>query len=686
MKRVSSVVAWIIFSVGIPTVLILGEITPQVNLIGLKSNLLVGNWESFALYFASALLWSTWIYGLLAFVHDLWRLRHFTFGSKHSFGFRRWTAMCAAAVWSLLLANHATATATAKIANSNDVARDDSELVKPQAEIDSFDNSTSTPLGLSTSTVLVTGMLQYIQSRRKNTLRKSAPHSQPQALSQKSQSTLKELQLASITTNCDDIRSAMNALIENELSPILASWRPNSTPRAVIQRSKFKVVAPSLCCVPLGLLQGEIILLTLSRGEVISINPDEDGRSRSVLAHLTNSIILETLGSDTNVVAFGFSDAELISAKHLSIVDSAENLVGQIQPNGLFRSTIVCSADPIPMRLVNYLRELDCCVVTASIDIDADLALMRTQLGWLVQPTQQVVSLYGISGEERSAVSKLVSEVSLPTTVPVVVEQLTPSTDWKVIVRLLGPVEVMTRDGKPIRFEKSKSVELLAWLTTHRTRQSRSAARTALWEVNVQDASFTNVVSDVRRSLGRVLQLEESQEWLVRTLTDVLPLHESVTTDSELLNASIHRALSLDADSALAELRDALEYVRDLPFSGTNYLWSDSEGITTQLTLSVMTAAVLASQLYLERGDTEGVFWATGRGLKVLPGHEELLALRMRAHALKGDLAAVRAEWSSHQRAMARDVWSGGSTSPKLDDLCRALLQSTRQNAYSVSE
>ncbi|MEK7292527.1 MAG: bacterial transcriptional activator domain-containing protein, partial [Actinomycetota bacterium] len=211
-------------------------------------------------------------------------------------------------------------------------------------------------------------------------------------------------------------------------------------------------------------------------------------------------------------------------------------------------------------------------------------------------------------------------------------------------------------------------------------------ARTALWEVNVQDATFTNVVSDVRRSLAKVVKLDEDEEWLGRTLTDLLPLHLSVTTDGELLEATIQRALTLDGDAALAELRTALEYVRDLPFSGTNYLWPDSEGITTQLTLSVMTSAVMASELYLERGDTEGVFWATGRGLKVLPGHEELLALRMRAHALKGDLAAVRAEWTSHQRSLARDVWSGGATSPKLDELCRALLQTPRQNVYSVSE
>jgi len=684
MKRLGAVVAWVLFSIGIPSALIVEEFTPLVSLDRLRSNLFDGNWEICFLYFASTLLWSIWSYGLLAFAHDLWRLKSLTIGPKYSFGFRQWTAMCAATVWSLLFTNHASASTT--IVNSEDVTLDDSKQVASGVPFNSFNLSSSTPLALSTSTVFVTGILQFIQSRRKKVLRDSAPHSEIRALSQRSQSTLKELQFAAEAINCDDIRKAMHTLIESERSPILASWRPNSTPRAVIQRSKSKIVAPPLCCVPLGLLQGEVILLTLSRGEVISVNPDEDGRSRSVLAHLANSIILETLGSGINVIIYGFAVAELVDAQHLSVASSVENLVEQVHSDGSLHPTIVCSAAPLAMTSVNQLRELGCCVVAVSTDVDEDVALVHTHHGWTVRPTQQLVSLYGISVEERIAVTRLVGEVSLPATVPASVEHFTSPTDWKVIVRMLGPVEVMTRDGKSIRFEKSKSVELLAWLTTHRSRPSRGAARTALWEVNVQDASFTNVVSDVRRSLGRVSQLVESEEWLARTLTDALPLHESVTTDGELLAAGIYRSLSLDSESALAELRDALEYVRDLPFSGTNYLWTDSEGITTQLTLSVMTAAVMASKLYLERGDTEGVFWATGRGLKVLPGHEELLALRMRAHAMKGDLAAVRAEWSSHQRAIARDVWSGGATSPKLNDLCRALLQSPRQDIYSVSE
>ena len=61
MKRVSPVFAWIIFAAGIPTALIFGEITPLVGLIGLKTSLLVGNWESCAFYFASALLWPIWM-------------------------------------------------------------------------------------------------------------------------------------------------------------------------------------------------------------------------------------------------------------------------------------------------------------------------------------------------------------------------------------------------------------------------------------------------------------------------------------------------------------------------------------------------------------------------------------------------------------------------------------------------
>ena len=79
----------------------------------------------------------------------------------------------------------------------------------------------------------------------------------------------------------------------------------------------------------------------------------------------------------------------------------------------------------------------------------------------------------------------------------------------------------------------------------------------------------------------------------------------------------------------------------------------------------------------LSLGDTEGVFWATARGLRVLPGHEELIALRMRAHARAGDLAGVRSEWESYERVLVADPWSDGEPAPKLLALRHELLDPT---------
>lgn len=64
---------------------------------------------------------------------------------------------------------------------------------------------------------------------------------------------------------------------------------------------------------------------------------------------------------------------------------------------------------------------------------------------------------------------------------------------------------------------------------------------------------------------------------------------------------------------------------------------------------------------------------ATGQGLRVLPGDEELIALRMKARAAQGDVAALRQEWDSYERVLADD-WSSGTPSPMLRNLRRELL------------
>jgi LysM repeat protein len=248
---------------------------------------------------------------------------------------------------------------------------------------------------------------------------------------------------------------------------------------------------------------------------------------------------------------------------------------------------------------------------------------------------------------------------------------------WSLLVRVLGQVEVITPEGAAAHFERSKALELVVWLSQHRHQATRSGARTALWDLDVRDATFANVVSDARRAMARALAPPTGEEWLARTLTEHLPLHDAVLTDADLLAARVAHARRLCPSAAIDVLRPGLALVAGMPFAGTSYLWTDAEGIATMLTLLVVGAATELANHYLTVADAEGVFWATGQGLRALPGHEELIALRMRAHAGAGDLSGVRHEWESYERALDADQWAAAQPSPKLVALRRELLTTT---------
>lgn len=246
--------------------------------------------------------------------------------------------------------------------------------------------------------------------------------------------------------------------------------------------------------------------------------------------------------------------------------------------------------------------------------------------------------------------------------------------EWSLMVRVLGPVDVASSSGVPAACERSKAIELIVWLSQHRERPTRSAARTALWDLDVRDATFANVVSDARRAMARAVAPADGEEWITRTLTENLPLHEGVVSDAELLALRVQHARGLPSLDAIATLRPGVEMMTGLPFAGTSYLWTDAEGITSSLILLATGAAIELAHHYLLLGDVDGVFWATGQGLKVLSGQEELIALRMRAHARRGDLSGVRGEWESYERAIAADAWAAAEPAPKLVALRRELL------------
>ena len=251
----------------------------------------------------------------------------------------------------------------------------------------------------------------------------------------------------------------------------------------------------------------------------------------------------------------------------------------------------------------------------------------------------------------------------------VVVPERAP--DWSVLVHVLGPPVVTTSEGKRVLFEKGKALELLVWMTEHRETSTRSAARTALWDGMVKDSTFSNVVSEVRRSLNSC-HTGEAEDWIPRTFTDELPLHHGIVTDAELLEIAM-RNFEHDRGRFAAELIQHLSEVRNLPFSGADYAWADGEGITTSHVIKVVRAAVLVGEYAIEQGDNDLLFMATERGLRVLPGHEQLIALRMRGHACSGNRTAIKYEWESYARAIEADSWAGAVPSSELEKLAREL-------------
>jgi DNA-binding SARP family transcriptional activator len=297
--------------------------------------------------------------------------------------------------------------------------------------------------------------------------------------------------------------------------------------------------------------------------------------------------------------------------------------------------------------------------------------------GWKVAPPTA-------SAELLAAASSVVEQANRPLeriapVVPIDPPERTVNfsePEWHLMVRLLGQVEVVSADGASVPFERSKALELVVWLAVHRERPTRSKARAALWETSVTAATFSNVVSDARRSMARVVPPPSDDEWVARTLTDEMSLHPLVLTDADLLALRVEAARRMPSYEAIDVLRPGLELVAGLPFESSSYLWPDAEGHTSALVLLATDAASELAAHYLALGDIDGVFWATGQGLKVLSAHEELIGMRMRAHAARGDRSGVRHEWESYERALAADPWSAADPSPKLVALRADLLTS----------
>jgi two-component SAPR family response regulator len=599
--------------------------------------------ESQILIRVLALLLGTLVLFIVAqTLFDLVRYFAFRLKIRGSFVPRSWLFVAGASFWTLI--TPARSEALVQVPSMTLSDKDASEKTQPVNRINS----------LLTCSVVVAGLLLEIGKIRGQHLAKLEAHSRlnhPSATA-----TLTELSLRAV-------QSSQSLNQANLLEVLLPS---NSS-------------APVF--IPLGISNSQQVFVDLGRGSVVSIA----GSNRTEEAEVFNALIVSALFATKNrlrVIVYTTNSSHSVDFAGIVTASSVTEVLSLVKMSKtncvVFSREVFCDSE------ISKLRDHDVAVVCQNIIANATTTLHAVDSTWHLSPGNLPVSPFSLSGEQVTALSELLSDVVRCVDETTVTREITADStvalenvdEYKVLVRTLGPVEVELADGTTIEFEKSKTTELLAWLTNHRSRPTRSAARTALWEFTVADATFTNVVSDIRRTLKQTELLSPLEEWIPRTFNDHLPFHHSIISDGELLQACIARAQNLSPEAAVVELHRGLELVRDLPFSGTGYLWPDAEGITSQLVITVITAAIMAAEIDLQRGKTDGVFWATAQGLKVLDAHEELFALRMKAHALQGDLSGVRFEFDSYQRAIASDSFSVTEPSQKLVSLLNKLTSS----------
>jgi len=504
-----------------------------------------------------------------------------------------------------------------------------------------------------------------------------------------------------------------------------------STPIEALAGDARSVGAPCVALVEIGVADdGRDVLVDLEAIGVLSVDADDDGTADVVINGIAASLTSSLFAASANVIAVGIDDAALLGhpraafeqtvdgalelaatligttavAKHTTFSLRARHTSGEAwEPAIVIIGTGQALVVGDKLAPVATRRRRGVAAVTGA-PVAGSCWTMRIDDGrWVLDPLGIGMTPVGLRANELAALNDALEQAAEPLAddedappsleaepswngdassvnghrepapaAPTVDEFTEPV--WSLLVRLLGPIEVVDRAGQRAPFDRSKAGELVAWLSLHRDHPTRGAARTALWELDVRDSTFANIVSDARRAMARLVEPPPGEEWLGRTLTEVLPLHCGVVSDADLVRARLDHARLQSPEMAIATLRPAVELIRDLPFSGTGYLWPDAEGITSNLVLLATSAAGELAAHHLSLGDVEGVFWATGQGLRVLPGHEELIAQRMRAHAQAGDLAGVRHEWESYERVLSADPWSDGAPAEKLAVLRRELL------------
>ncbi|WP_037789587.1 LysM peptidoglycan-binding domain-containing protein [Streptomyces natalensis] len=221
-------------------------------------------------------------------------------------------------------------------------------------------------------------------------------------------------------------------------------------------------------------------------------------------------------------------------------------------------------------------------------------------------------------------------------------EQAEAQTGGGLVVRMIGPVDILGTRGTIESKRKRTCLELAAFLVLHPGRDHH-ALDEAMWPGRDIDRRYRNAtVSRLRTWLGAD---DHGEPYLpaVANTTDVrYALAPSVDSDWHAFQRLTAAAAISSGLEAAEHLRAALHLVRGRPFAGVNprrFAWAEHQ--MQDMISAIVDAAADLAEHFLAQGDPRGALWAATKGLDAAPEMESLFRILFRAYAALGDYAGL---------------------------------------------
>jgi nucleoid-associated protein YgaU len=207
-------------------------------------------------------------------------------------------------------------------------------------------------------------------------------------------------------------------------------------------------------------------------------------------------------------------------------------------------------------------------------------------------------------------------------------------------------VRVLGTPGVPDRPDLGRRELILTVLLACRRRPvAASAAQDALWGGKpVEAKTVWNVIGATRKALGDLPDGTPAMPSADRA-RGTLRVAPGVITDLAVLQRLVEQARQAPSSEATGLLREGLELVAGPPFDAAGYDWAHRDQDVAEACTLIENATERLVELALDTALIDVARDAIVRGLRGLPGNEELYRCRMRVEHHGGNLPGVSAAY-----------------------------------------